>query len=408
MTDITTEKRVVLCPKCGAPHAYTQLRFRGGINDEGCWGVRCAQCDRAFRINVTNPAKSHAKFKVDDRFDRDDVIPELPVATDQITHNVPESDFAPSFDYGGAALYRCPTTGLSLEHAALQVLQANFERVTAEYQVAENYLCSKSAFSGENAVVHVDVPCSCGLRHIATFYTSFPIDFARRSIEDYFLADVSGTNVFDRLEGLFSKSDIMCFLSKLLIRWHLTCDQIIVASPYVGHQWDKPEQKVDRWSWLLAQLNAERTTLITRPATLGAFRKLSDGDVTYDLLKRYELENKIISANVKKQDFHAKFFIGLAPEGCEILSGSANLLHGPSIENITFRNISMERCKERYLDVMNITLPEIRRRSSQYVRISLSSDGTWQSLDATGWPLAAPRIQVLRPARAHSRHPAAP
>ena len=180
----------------------------------------------------------------------------------------------------------------------------------------------------------------------------------------------------------------MSFISKLLIRWHLTCDRIIVASPFVGHQFDKPEQQLDRWSWLLSKLDFKRATLITRPATLSAFRNLSDGDVTYDVLKRYGLENKIISANVRKQDFHAKFFIGLAPEGCEVLSGSANLLHGPSIENITFRSIGVERCNERYIDVMNVTLPANKRRSAQYVHISQSSDGSWKPIDATGWPLA--------------------
>jgi hypothetical protein len=389
MIDITSQKHVALCPNCAAPHAYTQVRFRGGLNDDGCWSATCAKCGQAFHIRVVNPTESHAEFKVEDRFDSECENPELPFATDSIVHDVPESDFAPAFDYGGAALYRCPKTGTSLEHAALQALQTNFERVSAAYHAAENYLCSKGAFRGENAVVHVKVSCSCELPHVATFYTAFPIDFAERPIGKYHLADISGIDIADRLEGLFSKSDIMSFLSKLLIRWHLTCDRIIVASPFVGHQFDKLEEKYDRWSWLLSQLAPERATLITRPATFNAFRSLSAGDVTYDLLKRYGLENKIIAANAKKQDFHAKFFIGLAKEGCEVLSGSANLVHGPSIENITFRSMSLDRCKERYLDVINVTLPAHRIRNPQYVRISQSTDGSWSSIDATGSPLAA-------------------
>jgi hypothetical protein len=390
MIDVTSQKHVALCPKCEAPHAYSQVRFRGEINDDGYWSVRCPRCGTAFLISVVNPAESHARFEVDNRFEGDDRTPKLLVATDRAIHDVAESDFAPSFDYGGAALYRCPKTGRSLEYPAFQALEANFESVTDAYQRAENFLCGKSAFKCENAVVHVNVPCSCASSHIATFYTAFPIDFAERPIEAYLLADVSYTDVADRLEGLFSKSDIMSFISKLLIRWHLTCDRIVVASPFVGHQYDKSEQQLDRWSWLLSKLDPKRATLITRPATLSKFRKLSDGDVTYDVLKRYGLESKIISANVRKQDFHAKFFIGLAPEGCEVLSGSANLLHGPSIENITFRSIGVERCNERYIDVMNVTLPPNERRSAQYVHISKSSDGSWKAIDATGWPLASP------------------
>lgn len=388
MTDIISEKRVALCPNCGAPHAYTQVRFRGGINDDGGWSVSCSKCSFAFMMKVTNPFESQARFKVDNRFEGDDALPKLPFCTEQVLHDLPASDFAPSFDYAGAALYRCPETGINLEHAALAALRVNFESVTQAYRLAENYLCSKGTFRGENAAVHVNVPCSCASRHTATFYTHFPIDFADRGIEAYLLADISGTNVADRLEGLFSKSDIMSFLSKLLIRWHLTCDQIIVASPFVGHQFDKQEEKLNRWSWLLSRLAPERATLITRSATFSAFRTLNDGDVTYDLLKRYGLENKIISANVKKQDFHAKFFVGLAPEGCEVLSGSANLVHGSSIENITFSSMSKERCEERYLNVMNVNLPAPRPRSEQYVRISQSAAGSWDAIDATGWPLA--------------------
>lgn len=378
----------MLCPKCKAPHAYSQVHFRGERNDHGHWIVNCAKCDKPFLIAVTNPAESRAQFEIKNRLDDASEIPEFPLATDHILHDVPESEFFPSFDYGGAAVYRCSTTGLDLEIAAHQALQGHFENITDAYRRAENYLCGKSAFSGKTAVVQVRVSCICKTQHIATFYTGFSINFVKRPIETYLLADVSGVEIADRLEGLYSKSDVMSFLSKLLIRWHLTCDRIIVATPFIGHQFDKPEQKMDRWSWLLSQLDPGRATLITRPATLNAFRKLSDGDVTYDLLKRYGLENKIISANVKKQDFHAKFFMGLANEGCEILSGSANLVHGPSIENISFRSMSLERCQERYINVMNVVLPEISCRSRQFVRIRESHENSWNSCDATGWPLS--------------------
>ncbi len=163
MTDVTSQKHVALCPKCEAPHAYTQVRFRGGINDYGYWCVRCQRCGTAFLISVVNPAESHAQFEVDNRFEGDDRPPELLVATDRSIHDGPESDFAPSFDYSGPALYRCSKIGSSLEYAAFQALRANFESVTAAYRRAENYLCDKSAFKCENAVVHVNVPCSCAL-----------------------------------------------------------------------------------------------------------------------------------------------------------------------------------------------------------------------------------------------------
>jgi len=102
-----------------------------------------------------------------------------------------------------------------------------------------------------------------------------------------------------------------------------------------------------------------RATLIARPETFSAFRTLKDGDVTYDLLKRYGLENKIISANVKKQDIYAKFFIGLATEGCEVPSGSANLLHGPSRARPLYREYCVQQYEQRAL---RGALPQLHQR----------------------------------------------
>src|SRR5260221_3087414 len=126
MVDFTQQNFVALCPKCEAPHPYTTVRFPGGVNDSGYWRVTCANCSTAFLIRVVNPVESRAQFEVNARFDGDEPPPSLPFATDQVIHNLPGSDFAPSFDFRGAALYSCPKTGSNLEHAALRALRDNF------------------------------------------------------------------------------------------------------------------------------------------------------------------------------------------------------------------------------------------------------------------------------------------
>lgn len=60
----------------------------------------------------------------------------------------------------------------------------------------------------------------------------------------------------DRLEGLFSKSDFMALFEKLVIRWHLTARQIIVAAPFVGHPYLSREKK-----WTPGWIQPVNTTL---------------------------------------------------------------------------------------------------------------------------------------------------
>jgi hypothetical protein len=79
------------------------------------------------------------------------------------------------------------------------------------------------------------------------------------SPDEYLLADVSRSDLPERLDGLNSKSEIMAFLEKLIIRWHLIADQIIVASPFVGHQWLSKEAKMSMWTWLLSMLDPRKS-----------------------------------------------------------------------------------------------------------------------------------------------------
>ena len=377
------ENRVALCPRCEHPHHYVQVRERCGVNDKGAWQVKCDNCRKDFTIDVTNPDQSYGPLLIIDRFDEGDSHPSLPSAKMVAIHNLSKSEYAPEFKLDSAPLYVCQASGENLEPLALASLKSEFAGITSAYSTAENYLASKSTFEIRHAVVRVRVTCPCDASHIATFFTPFVVGRGPRAIADYLLADVTGANLCDRLEGVMSKSDIMDLLSKLLIRWRLSSERIIVASPFVGHQWDKVDALRDRWDRLLKYLAPGQATLITRPATLTAFKKLGQGDITYDNLKKFGLENRIISANTKKQDFHAKFFIGVGPERCEVLSGSANIMVGPSMENIVFREMARARCEARYIGPMNVTMPKVEDRPQHFVEIRQNGDGNWTVGDVT-------------------------
>ncbi|MGY3396460.1 hypothetical protein ACVWW6_009051 [Bradyrhizobium sp. USDA 3311] len=105
------------------------------------------------------------------------------------------------------------------------------------------------------------------------------------------------------------------------------------------------------------------------------------------MLQEYGLESRLVAADTKKQDFHAKFFIGMNDEQCEVLSGSANLVNGKSIENLVFKAISPERCASRYLDKLNVKLPEFPAPSRHFVLIEKVGD-EWKPRTENGPRLA--------------------
>jgi hypothetical protein len=144
------------------------------------------------------------------------------------------------------------------------------------------------------------------------------------------LADVSGTDLTDVLTGVLSKTDVMQALEKLIARWRLFSDQILLATPFVAHQWKTKAERLAIWERLLAQLDPSRTVLMTRGTTFKEYRAaLIEFGLDHDMLARFRLENRIIGDGKRKQDSHAKVYIGLGGI-CEVLSGSANVVKGGS------------------------------------------------------------------------------
>src|SRR3546814_19536320 len=74
-----------------------------------------------------------------------------------------------------------------------------------------------------------------------------------------------------------------------------------------------------------------------------------------DILEQFNRENKVGAAGKSKQDFHAKFYAGLSDDWCEVYSGSANLVRGPSMENTSFQRLAREAFDQRYLARMALT-----------------------------------------------------
>jgi hypothetical protein len=259
----------------------------------------------------------------------------------------------------------------------------------ARAQAANEMLARSRLPAIEHAVFTVDVPCSCGEPHRAIFYHAFRLNGSDMPpLEDLLLADVSRTDLTDVLTGVLTKTDVMQALEKLIARWRLFNDQILLATPFVAHQWKTKAERLDIWERLLAQLDPSRTVLMTRGATFKEYRvALAESGLDHDMLARFGLENRIVGDGKRKQDSHAKVYIGLG-ETCEVLSGSANVVRGGSMENITFQVLRRTKVETSYLTPFGVALPEPQPRLSHHLLID-SRDDEWRWNIVSG---AAPRL----------------
>jgi hypothetical protein len=380
-------QHVAKCPRCGEPHHYTEIKFPA-INDRGSWVIQCGKCPQRFVVHLRNPVESDAGIcDVVERFD-DEVDPydgDDPPAGASAVHNLQMNREELRFDYESEPIYRCAATDDDLESAALGALVDNHSEISSQIAQAMNLYLAQRAPEVDHAVITVPVPCKCGEDHRATFYSPFRLDGSPPpKPEEMLLAHISGCDLADRLTGILTKSYLMGALEKLIIRWRLLCDQIVIAVPFIGHQFKTKEQRLEIWERLLAMLDPDRTVLLTRPSGYGEYKKaLLASGLDHDLLAEFGLENRIVSAGNKKRDFHAKVYVGVG-ERCEVLSGSPNIVEGPSLENASFAACNRERVDKRYLEPLGVKLPEPPARRVCYrVAVELV-DGRWRWKVAEG------------------------
>ncbi|MEG3159456.1 hypothetical protein U1763_02970 [Sphingomonas sp. LB2R24] len=376
---------MALCPVCKTPHHYSETTFPLD-NDFGSWLIRCAKCPEEFIVQLQNPRQSDAKAcNVVDIYD--DIKPyggSASRASEGAVHNLDLNRQQPLFDYASEPIYRCSRNGENLEQAAFASLTKHHPAVASQLNAAMNmYLARSRMRAVDHAVVGVPVSCNCGEEHRALFYHPFKTDGSMApAAEAMLLADVSGADLSEDLTGIFSKTYLMNAIEKLIVRWRLFCDQIVIAVPFFGHGYSTEEQKLQIWERLLGFLDPDRTFLLTRPAAYKAYKAaLKEAGIDYDVIAKFGLENRMISAGNRKQNFHAKFYAGVG-ERSEILSGSANLVSGPSFENASFAPCAGRRITKRYLDPLGVEMPAAPTRARAHLTVELEPHGwVWDTAD---------------------------
>jgi len=371
---------VALCPFCQAPFHYTQVKFKGGENDYGGWKVKCDNCCKDFNLQALNPNESFTNLPRQIIEEYLDWPPDndIPRATASVRHNVERRKVKWEYNLHAPSLYVCRDCLKPLDIMSYDALGRKKDSLQSAWLRAENYLLASNGPSSDRIFVSIEFDCDCTKKHSAIFSANTNLGASAVPIYDRcMLVHVSGADLEDRLNCLASKSDVMDLLEKLIIRWHCIFDRILLATPFIGHQWMKSNEVQEIWEWLFKNLDPDKVTLLSRKSTWTSFKKIqNESGIGFEELERYDLEDKIVSSGATKQDFHAKFFAGISSERVEVLSGSANLLRGPSIENISFRCMRKQSFDAKYLAVIksNLELPLKRRTSSD---VLLYKEGKW-------------------------------
>lgn len=347
-------RHVANCPRCKTSHAYVDVKHVM-VNDPGYWVVKCSGCQQAFCIPGLHDVFDSYGTDIDilAREEGDVSDAEHPVARETAQYNLELNRLALSYDYTTCPLYECTCTR-PLDMQALRRLESEIGEVDKEYRYRLHYAI-KGNFYAEYVVARVAMTCECGASHEAMFYCRLVIDRDHPPLKsaDFVLADVTDAQLSESLDGVRSKDDAMDLLGKLVARWNLLADQVMIASPFIGHQFLSYDKQMVIWEWLLGMLDPRITVFVTRSASWKAYRSTMEASgLPVNVLERFGLENKVVSAGHSKQDFHAKFYAGLGTDWAEVYSGSANLLRGVSMENTSFKRIAREAFNRRYLAQM--------------------------------------------------------
>lgn len=213
----------------------------------------------------------------------------------------------------------------------------------------------------------------------------------------------SGVLLGDNIDGLYTRDESISILNTLFNRWKTIGQLVIVAVPFIGFQYKgarSEEQVVRYWKWLGNTLDMNKTFFITRKSTFTQRKKTgigSEQDFVYlkkwgmldELGNEAERESKITRKKgdkiiVKeypkvlfKQKFHSKFYAGIIGDKVEVLSGSYNIHEGDVMENLSFKNYSLEDFRVRYLlrifPELSFAIPT--KETDQYVEIVVDAKG---------------------------------
>ncbi|WP_429152100.1 hypothetical protein [Aeromonas hydrophila] len=337
------------------------------VNDEsGFIFGTCPTCDAKFKIKISNPDYSGFDlgyildgFYINEQKKSIDIksADSYALMIDIISRDTTLIEKSAGYDFYNNPLYVCEQCGCNLEHVSYDLLKDSWKgNVTSKLGGYINWSLSSHGPGPSKLLVKFPFNCECNKEHVAIFYSNYKesIDFESY---DFALSNIHGAKSLSvSLFGVFTKTNIMSRLYKLLARWNLLCKQIYIITPFVGHQFLSSGDKVNAWMNVLRRLNSKKSSIYVRSGQAKIFKNSFSkiNDISYEMMEQFGLGSDLVKDLKGSNGFHAKIYCGVGAGCNEVLNGSSNLVEGPSLEVINFH--SFNTCDE----VSNIFLAPLK------------------------------------------------
>jgi hypothetical protein len=236
--------------------------------------------------------------------------------------------------------------------------------------------------SPSGIVVNQSFRCSCGQLVSAKFYRKFVESELPVQDQNEFLLIGAHNSLID-VDGIYTRDECFELLEKLLIRWGVSHNLVMLVVPFIGFDYKGTEKKrIDLWNRVLKHTIPEKTAVVTRRATFTSFKEAANNqglDIAF--LKDYDLLNPTLAEMSQKdalfkRDFHAKFYCGISGDNVEVLHGSFNIHEGSYVENIQYKEYKLPDFFGRYMAKLGVFInPKLLVKNEKILLISSDASG---------------------------------
>lgn len=359
------------------------------VNDIGGLIVQCEKCEKFSFFETINPVETSISKggKKIDTWDievntKENAISKYPDIKELregvlVIGDLEEREY--EFNFKSPHIYHCSNCGNEVESISKNALDNDSENIVNQYNSLMNYFSANHRACHENLVIEIKAVCVCEQQFVSYWHKKFIVD--KKSIipqKDLFLIGTDMPIRSSYIDGILSKNECKTILEKFIIRWNAIYPRLLAVTPFVGHQWLSQEEIIELWGWIKNFLDPEKSSLVTRTATYNKYKKACEAKgVSLEILEKYGLNNTIIQDFTKKQNFHAKIYVGYSSENTEMLLGSFNLMDGPSFENISFKSTDYNTFIKKFITPMNINLVAPTAIETNWLRIYKNDKNEW-------------------------------
>lgn len=354
--------------KCKEAFHINDNIIHGGINDKYCVTIKCKKCGSLTKCILHN---------IDHLFQTDEyeIVDKREIDSDDdcssIFADVGESALVDGYEQINEPLHRWDLyNSFSLwknekydfeYHATCALITAYNEISHSWYNYYNAYLAGQFQAPEVNKVF-VSHSYKIGKKKCKALWVS---DFkASRKLypKDLYLIH---HNDIAKIDGIYSRDNSLKYLERLLVRWRALCNEVIVATPFIGYDFpfSKESDKlglIALWELLNGLLDMDKTLFFTRSATYSTLKKNQNKlKIPNDVLKEWDLMTNLqkVVDNPKtrakmKEKFHLKIYAGVFDNHIELFSGSYNVQTNETMENMCLRTLTREHFKTNYMDVM--------------------------------------------------------